>query len=74
MNHLSRQAGLIAFLAAAVTTTSMAERSSSECTDGDNDNYFSKLLFAASYPGGCGDFGTDPDTPCLPTVCPDWML
>ena len=48
----------------------MAERSSSECTDGDNDNYFSKLLFAASYPGGCGDFGTDPDTPCLPTICP----
>ena len=37
MNHLSRQ-GIIAFLAAVVTTTSMAERSSSSqaCTDGDN--------------------------------------
>ena len=37
MNHLSCQ-GIIAFLAAVVTTTSMAERSSSSqaCTDGDN--------------------------------------
>ena len=36
MNHLSRQ-GIIAFLAAVVTTTSMAERSSSsQCTDGGN--------------------------------------
>ena len=36
MNHLSRQ-GIIALLAAAVTTTSIAERSSSsQCTDGGN--------------------------------------
>ena len=41
MNNLSRQAGLIVFLAAAVTTTSMAEQPS-ECTDGEN--YSTKWL------------------------------
>ena len=62
MNHLSRQ-GIIAFLAAVVTTTSMAERSSSlQCTDGDN--YFSEIIYTASYPDGCGGMK------CLPTVCP----
>ena len=68
MSHLSRH-GIIAFLAAVVTTTSMAERSSSsQCTDGKS--YFDVILSPASFPGGCGDFGTDPGKSCEPTVCP----
>ena len=70
MNHLSRQAGLIAFLAAAVTTTSMAERPS-ECTDGEN--YSTKWLPVANYPVGCGDHVSTCGAPaciCLPNFCP----
>ena len=71
MNHLSRQAGLIVFLAAAVTTTSMAERPS-ECTDGEN--YSSKWLpvpVDANYPADC-DVSTcgAPACICLPNFCP----
>ena len=71
MNPLSRLQGLVAILAATVTTTSMAERSaSSQCTNGDN--YFSKILYVANStaPNSCGNFGTENGTSCYLTACP----
>ena len=53
MNHLSCQ-GIIAFLAAVVTTTSMAERSSpSQCTDGKNYSSVNTFLGNSTIDGFC---------------------